>query len=355
MTTLLTTGSAHGLGLPTLFEAVALGVHLKDVNAVSETIQQGAGMRAEFCPCGSRWGYAPSGVASETFGRVLSHGLSGKAAESFVLCHVSPDALEGGLERWVGLEWLGGRRRLPYLDLAQCREGGVIGHVPMCAPVDHGRDACAREARPLNQLKRLMDSRSFGRRDASRISLQPGPAVASRQVSAELCRVGGGSTRGAGRPTGSATRRAYRRLPASTSTAQCPAQLRHADRAHGWSQPLHQRCHQEVGGRGGVNGHNARSGQTPRRCRPQRRRKSSQDCDSAIQKAHPTSDGEMEGGPEGEAQGAVHPWDRPGTEHTQRHREEVHECRKPTHVARPRNVGSALVASMAIYLEDIFP
>ena len=41
MTTLLTTGSAHGLGLPTLFEAVALGVHLKDVNAVSETIQQG--------------------------------------------------------------------------------------------------------------------------------------------------------------------------------------------------------------------------------------------------------------------------------------------------------------------------
>ena len=153
MTTLLTTGSAHGLGLPTLFEAVALGVHLKDVNAVSETIQQGAGMRAEFCPCGSRWGYAPSGVASETFGRVLSHGLSGKAAESFVLCHVSPDALEGGLERWVGLEWLGGRRRLPYLDLAQCREGGVIGHVPMCAPVDHGRDACAREARPLNQRR----------------------------------------------------------------------------------------------------------------------------------------------------------------------------------------------------------
>ena len=59
---------------------------------------------------------------------------------------------------------------------------------------------------------------------------------------------------------------------------RCPAQLRHADRAHGWDQPLHQRCHQEVGGRGGVNGHNARNGQTPRRCRPQRRRKSSQDC-----------------------------------------------------------------------------
>ena len=141
----------------------------------------------------------------------------------------------------------------------------------------------------------------------------------------------------------SATRRAYRRLPASASTARYPPQLRHEDRTHGWFQPLHQRCHQEVGGRGGVNGHNARSGQILRRCRPQRRRNSSQDCDSAIQKAHPTSDGEMEGGPEGEAQGAVHPWDRPGTEHTQRHREEVHECRKPTHVARPRNVGSALV------------
>ena len=62
-------------------------------------------------------------------------------------------------------------------------------------------------------------------------------------------------------------------------------------------------------------------------------------------KTHPTTDGEMEGGAEGEAQGPVHPWHRPGTEHTQRHREEVHECRKPTHVAvaRPRNVGSALV------------
>ena len=31
-------------------------------------------------------------------------------------------------------------------------------------------------------------------------------------------------------------------------------------------KPPHQRCHQEVGGRSGVNGHNPRSGQTPRRC-----------------------------------------------------------------------------------------
>ena len=92
-----------------------------------------------------------------------------------------------------------------------------------------------------------------------------------------------------------------------------PAQLRHTDRTHDCSQPLHQRCHQEAGGRCGVNGHNARSGQTPRRCRPQRRRKSSQDCDSATQKAHPTSDCEMEGRAEGETQGAVYPWDRPGS------------------------------------------
>ena len=52
-------------------------------------------------------------------------------------------------------------------------------------------------------------------------------------------------------------------------------------------------------------GHHARIGQTPRRCRPQRRCKSSQVCDFAIQKAHPTSDGEMEGSAEGEEQGTV--------------------------------------------------
>ena len=36
-------GSAHGSGLPTLLEPVALPVHLKDVNGESETVQQGAG------------------------------------------------------------------------------------------------------------------------------------------------------------------------------------------------------------------------------------------------------------------------------------------------------------------------
>ena len=149
------------------------------------------------------------------------------------------------------------------------------------------------------------------------------------QGSTKLCRVGGRSARSTGWPVGSATRRAYRRLPGSASATRYPAQLRHTD----CTQPLHQRCHQEAGGRCGVNGHIARSGQTTRRCGSQRRCKSSQTRDSATQKAHPASDGEMEGGAEGEAQGAVHPWDRPGSEHTQRHREEVHACRKPTHGA----------------------
>ena len=79
----------------------------------------------------------------------------------------------------------------------------------------------------------------------------------------ELCRIGGGSARGAGRPAVSATRRVYRRLPGSASTARYPAQLRHEDRTHGRSRPIHQRCHQEIGGRGDVNGPNTRSGQTP--------------------------------------------------------------------------------------------
>ena len=131
----------------------------------------------------------------------------------------------------------------------------------------------------------------------------------------------------------SAARRAYRRLPGSASATRYPAQLRHTDCTHDCSQPLHQRCHQEAGGRCGVNGQNARSGQTPRRCRSQRRCKSSQDCDSATQKAHPATDGEMEGRAEGEAQGVVHPRDRLGSGHTQRNREEVHACRKPTHAA----------------------
>ena len=55
------------------------------------------------------------------------------------------------------------------------------------------------------------------------------PTVASRQGSTELCRIGGGCTRRAGRPTGSATRRAYSRLPGSAAPSEYPAQLRHED------------------------------------------------------------------------------------------------------------------------------
>ena len=51
----------------------------------------------------------------------------------------------------------------------------------------------------------------------------------------------------------------------------------------------------------------------------------------------------MESGAEGEAQGTIHSWDRPGTGYTQRHREEVHECRESTYGASSRNVGSIVI------------
>ena len=80
------------------------------------------------------------------------------------------------------------------------------------------------------------------------------------------CRIGGRCTRRPGRPTGSATRRAYSRLPGSAAPSKYPAQLRHEDCAHDCSQPLRQRCHQKVGGRSAASGPYARSGQPPRRC-----------------------------------------------------------------------------------------
>ena len=169
------------------------------------------------------------------------------------------------------------------------------------------------------------------------------PTAASRHRPTELCRIGGGCARRAGRTTGSATRRAYRRLPGSAAPSEYPAQLRHEDRTHDCPQPPHQRCRHKTGGRGGDSGHNAPSGQPPRRCRPQRRRKSSQDRDIAIQKAHSTSGGEMEGGAEGETQGTVHSWYRPRAGHTQRDREEVHQCRESTCVACSNNVGSIVI------------
>ena len=140
----------------------------------------------------------------------------------------------------------------------------------------------------------------------------------SRQVSAELCRAVVEVLEGLdGRQCNT---KGYRRLPASASTD--PAQLRHRTvhtagpsrngvlEVRQWAQCVVDRLRDDADRNGA-----ARRTATP----------------PAIQKAHPTSDGEMEGGPEGEAQGAVHPWDRPGTEHTQRHRE---EARKPTRQCR---------------------
>ena len=57
---------------------------------------------------------------------------------------------------------------------------------------------------------------------------------------------------------------------------------------------------------------------------------SSQSCGSTAQEAHAAADGQVEGGAEGEAKGAVHAWDRPGSGYTQRHGEKVHERREST-------------------------
>ena len=54
---------------------------------------------------------------------------------------------------------------------------------------------------------------------------------------------------------------------------------------------------------------------------------------TATQEAYPATDGQVESGAEGETQGTVHAWDRPGAGYIQRHGEKVHERRKFTHVA----------------------
>ena len=63
----------------------------------------------------------------------------------------------------------------------------------------------------------------------------------------------------------------------------------------------------------------------------------------AAQEAHPATDGQVESGAEGEAQGTVHAWDRPGARYTQRHGEKVHERREPTYVTRAPGVNGILV------------
>ena len=54
---------------------------------------------------------------------------------------------------------------------------------------------------------------------------------------------------------------------------------------------------------------------------------------TATQEAHPATDGQVESGAEGKAQGTVHAWDRPRAGHTQRYREKVHERRESTYLA----------------------
>ena len=66
-------------------------------------------------------------------------------------------------------------------------------------------------------------------------------------------------------------------------------------------------------------------------------------CNIPSQEAHAAADGQMEGGAEGEAQRSVHSWDRPGVAYTQRHREEVHERREPTHGAHSADLRTHLI------------
>ena len=68
--------------------------------------------------------------------------------------------------------------------------------------------------------------------------------------------------------------------------------------------------------------------QPRRHLRSQRDGTSSQSCGSTAQEAHAATDGQVEGGAEGKAQGTVHSRDRPRAGHTQRHREEVLERRE---------------------------
>ena len=126
---------------------------------------------------------------------------------------------------------------------------------------------------------------------------------------------------GLGRLPGSAARGADHPHTGGTAAPQYPAQLHRENRAYSCTSYRQQWPGQTLGRQARA----ARRRGLPRHRRRQRRRKGSQGRDFSPEEAHTTSDGEMESGEEGEAQGAVHSWDRPGTGHTQRHREEVYE------------------------------
>ena len=98
-----------------------------------------------------------------------------------------------------------------------------------------------------------------------------------------------------------------------------------------------------MGGQTGDSGRQPRCRATRRQLRSQRDGKSSQNYDSSPEKAYAVADGQVEGGAEGEAQGAVNAWDRTGAGHTQRHGEKVHERRESTYVTRALGVNGTLV------------
>ena len=80
-----------------------------------------------------------------------------------------------------------------------------------------------------------------------------------------------------------------------------------------------------------------------RHLRSQQHGTSSQNSETAAaQEAHAAADGQMEGGAEGEAQRSVHSWDAREA-YTQRHREEVHERREPTHGAHSADLRTHLI------------
>ena len=99
-----------------------------------------------------------------------------------------------------------------------------------------------------------------------------------------------------------------------------------------------------MGGQAGDSGRQPRCRASHRHLRSQQHGTSSQNSETAAaQEAHAAADGQMEGGAEGEAQRSVHSWDRPGVAYTQRHREEVHERREPTHGAHSADLRTHLI------------
>ena len=159
------------------------------------------------------------------------------------------------------------------------------------------------------------------------------PAVASRQGSTELCRVGGGSARGAGRPAGSATRRAYRRLPASAPRPgillSFGTRTVHTTVPSRYTNGVNRRPEDEVESMGTVLEADRLRDDADRNGAARVRRTAT----PGPRKPTPLQTARWKAVQKAKRKGLSYPWDRPGSGHTQRNREEVHSCRKPTHGA----------------------